>query len=52
MTLLRPDDDDVSNDIDNDLIFSREKAFGAKAKPDMKKAEFDFGDLNPVLFHL
>lgn len=56
MTLLHLDDDDVSNDINIDSIFSREKAAEeakyAKAAAAKPASEFDDGDLNPDPFHL
>lgn len=56
MTLLHLDDDDVSNDINIDSIFSREKAAEeakyAKAAAAKPASAFDGGDLNPDPFHL
>jgi len=56
MTLLRMDDDDVTNDINIDSIFAREKAEEearyAKAAAAKPVSDFDKGDLNPAPFHL
>lgn len=56
MTLLRLDDDDVTNDINIDSIFAREKveeeARYAKAAAAKPVSDFDKGDLNPDPFHL
>ncbi len=56
MTLLRLDDDDVTNDINIDSIFAREKAEEearyAKAAAAKPVSDFDKGDLNPDPFHL
>ena len=53
MTLLRLDDDDVTNDIDIDSIFTRE----AKAQEELMKKKMELSesykdDLNPDPFHL
>lgn len=56
MTMLRLDDDDVTNDINIDSIFAREKAEEearyAKAAAAKPVSDFDKGDLNPDPFHL